>query len=321
MVKYIILIAFISNLYCDDLQYLVRTTPNESAFETTANKLNNPSDDGSKQINIGFRFPFNGKTFTKVRISSNGALRLKGNGDFDYENEELPYKKYSIYPYWDDLNPEDGGEIRYESNGSGAEQRLIVSWENIPHYNDGGSYSIQAVLYINGTIRFRYDANSDADGGRCFFMFCEGATIGVEEKNSRFDQYSYKNTIDQRKDVLYTPKRGVVKSSCVIKDPINNTTNPKRIPSATIRYALEIKNLYPSDMSETVVEDNLNSIFNYSSIKYLQIQNGLCDCLGVASANNNGANGSSDGVNPVRLDFGTIVSGDIKCGYFEVDIK
>ncbi|MBN2825336.1 MAG: hypothetical protein JXQ76_08435, partial [Campylobacterales bacterium] len=65
---------------------------------------------------------------------------------------------------------------------------------------------------------------------------------------------------------------------------------------------------------------------DYSSINYLQIQTGACDCLGVVSANNNGSNGTTSGVNPVRLDFGTIPNAtianpQIKCGYFEVEIN
>ena len=184
-------------------------------------------------------------------------------------------------------------------------------------------YTFQVVLYKSGDIRFRYDENSDANGKTCTMGWfgCNGATIGVEESNDRFDQYSYEEKIDQTKDVLYSPIRGVTKSSCVIKDPINGTTNPKRIPSATIRYALEVRNLSASNMTDVIVEDKISTIFNKRSIKYLQIQNGSCDCLGVSSANNNGTNGSSDGVNPIKLDFGTVVANSIECGYFEVDIK
>ncbi|MBD3794255.1 MAG: hypothetical protein IE889_08930 [Campylobacterales bacterium] len=36
----------------------------------------------------------------------------------------------------------------------------------------------------------------------------------------------------------------------------------------------------------------------------------------------NGANGTGDGINPIKLDFGTIASGSgVKCGYFEVKLK
>ena len=49
--------------------------------------------------------------------------------------------------------------------------------------------------------------------------------------------------------------------------------------------------------------------------------NGVCDCAGVASASNNGANGTGNGVSPVRLDYGAVGANSKECGYFEVDIK
>ena len=116
------------------------------------------------------------------------------------------------------------------------------------------------------------------------------------------------------------------KESCVIYDPVNNITNPKRIPGATIRYAIEINNTTGFDTNDTIVEDDLNNTFVYSTIRNLQIQDGSCDCTGVSSASNNGSNGTGNGTNPVRLDYGVIEKGTQdhprkKCGYFEVDIK
>ena len=329
MVKYILLVLFISQLYCDDLKYLKRTVVDETDFESASNIINNPTDNGSQTVAIGFNFPYNGDTFNYIAISSNGALRLKksstvsSDDDFKADNQELPYKNNSLYPYWYDLKPNFGGEIRYENKGN----KFIISWEDIPDNNMMmiQEYTFQVVLYKSGDIRFRYDKNSSA-GKKCMMMFIgwmcsDGATIGVEELANRYDQYSYKTVIDQEKDVLYLPIRSVSKDSCVIKDPINGTNHPKRIPSATIRYAIEVRNFSSSDMSDVIVEDRISTIFDRKSIKYLQIQNGSCDCLGVSSANNNGSNGSSDGVNPIKLDFGTVVANNIECGYFEVDIK
>ena len=43
--------------------------------------------------------------------------------------------------------------------------------------------------------------------------------------------------------------------------------------------------------------------------------------MGVSSASNNGVNGIGDGVNPVKLDYGSVSADSKECGYFEVDIK
>jgi uncharacterized repeat protein (TIGR01451 family) len=328
MVKFLIIILLINNLYGDELKYLKRTIVDETSFESASNEIADPSNNAPKEVNIGFDFPFNGSTFNKVKISSNGVLDLGNNGKFG-DNKKLPYKNNSIYPYWDKLRynklpPSKISKIKYETKGNGSNRYLVVSWEDVKPKSIfsymTSTLSFQAILYQDGSIRFRYDEN--AKGLICFFiMFCSGSTIGVEESNNRYDQYSYNQKIDTSKDVLYIPIRGVKKDSCVINDPYNQTTNPKRIPGATIRYAINVYNFSSSNMTDVIVEDKLSSIFNLKSIKYLQIQNGLCDCLGVTSANNNGANGSSDGVNPVKLDFETINANSQKCGYFEVNIK
>lgn len=129
-------------------------------------------------------------------------------------------------------------------------------------------------------------------------------------------------------DVCLVPDKyaDIHKSSCVISDPVNGTTNPKRIPGATIRYAIEVSSIANNNVDNSIVEDNLNASFDYSTIRNLQIQDGACDCLGVASASNNGINGTGNGVNPVKLDFGSVAAGSAatptqECGYFEVDIE
>jgi len=117
----------------------------------------------------------------------------------------------------------------------------------------------------------------------------------------------------------------ITKNSCVISDPINGTNNPKRIAGATIRYAMEVSNSGGAEATDVIATDNIDGSFDTSTIQNLQITSGACDCLGVASASNNGTNGSANGVTPVKLDFTNILGGTatnptLKCGYFEVEV-
>jgi len=334
-IKFIVLFLYLFtiNSYSNSLQYLNRTLENQTPFDTVSKKWRRVSDDDTKKLDLGFDFPFNGTSYSSIRISSNGALTFGSDGDFPYENEDMPYRDISVFPYWDDLNPSKGGKIKYGQLDKNKEsERFVVSWEDVPHYNDSGSYTFQVVLYKNGNIRFRYDENSDADGTLCGDG-CQdygnnGATIGLQEDSSHYDRYSYDSAIDKTKDVLYYPpfELQMNKSSCVIDDPVNGTTNPKRIPNATIRYAIEVQNSGSADVNNVIVTDKLNSEFDLNSISNLQIKNEACDCLGISSASSNGTNGSANGENPVKLDFGIISNGTnssptIECGYFEVKIK
>jgi hypothetical protein len=117
------------------------------------------------------------------------------------------------------------------------------------------------------------------------------------------------------------PYPTISKTSCVIKDPVLGTTKPKRIPGATIRYAIEVKNPNSSTINNVIVTDNVTSYFESDTIKFLQIKNGNCDCTGVTSNSDNGSNGTGVGENPVKLDYGNISGSATECGYFEVDIK
>jgi hypothetical protein len=330
----LILFLLLSLSVYGDLQYLTRSITTQTAFESTNKRWWYPRDDTSKRVNIGFDFPFNGNSYNKIRINTNGALTFGSNGYFDYKNQALSYKELSIYPYWYDFNPERGGSIRYGNLGTGDDKRLVITWQDLPRYKNSNNYSVQVVLYADGSIRFRYDSSTDAwsevnsTGCSRHNWTCKGATIGVEEDSSHYDEYSYNHSIDPLLDILYSPIKNIdiTKSSCVIKDSINGVNNPKRIPNATLRYTFEITYRGGIDATDVIINDKLSDKFDFSTIKHLQIQDGICDCLGVTSTDNNGVNGSDDGTNPVKLDFGTVRLGSItnptkECGYFEVNIK
>jgi len=190
------------------LVYLQRTTTPETSFDNPANTWN-AGDDTTNNVSIGFSFPFNGNTYTNVYITSNGTLSFSDNSH-DFHNKKLNTSdaKYDIYPYWDDLNPATGGTIRYGKLGSGSQERFVVWWDQVKRYKNSGSLSLQVVLYPDGSIRFRYLVGSNADGtyiGSTYGSDRDGATIGVKEDATHYDQYAYDTLIDQDNDVLYSP--------------------------------------------------------------------------------------------------------------------
>jgi len=119
------------------------------------------------------------------------------------------------------------------------------------------------------------------------------------------------------------PYPGITKTSCVIDDPVNGTSHPKRIPGATIRYAIEVNNPNTSTVSNAIVSDTVDNVhFDTATISNLKIDGShTCNCLNPTSAGANGGDGSANDVNPVKLDFDTVAAGATECGYFEVKIK
>jgi hypothetical protein len=80
-----------------------------------------------------------------------------------------------VAPFWDDLDPSQGGGVYVSYHGD----RIIVSWENVPHKRGTvGGMSFQVHLVDDGRIEFHYartrvGAPGTADDGA-------GATIGIQ---------------------------------------------------------------------------------------------------------------------------------------------
>ncbi len=514
--RWIIIYLLLTASLFADLQYLAESTGpdlngNSQGFETVNNNYSQNYQRSGQQLDdsldenvpIGFAFPFNGSTYTQIIISSNGALYFRSSGAFNNNTERSVAAHYNnvhlntnsgsnyamdnaLFPYWDDLNPNQGGSIKYGTIGSGSGQHFVVSWENVPHYNNSGAYSFQVALYKDGTIIYRYDRNSDADGS--------SATIGAKENSSHYHEYSYNTSINQDNDLVYRPyrhlshivpscvtptlkigmstyntngygsypkdpyeyqaliqnyatntklfgsgyqdnidgsgnpygsnddylsifkgylyapdtgiykvgvdgddavevyiddllitgwygghgrhnheeyaintyiqagwhkisyhhqERGggdnyylywqrpggnmekvpasrfyhcgpiVTKTSCIINDPVNASSNPKRIPGGIIRYAVEVDNTHfdAVKMDNVLTTDSLDSHFDTNTISNLKIDGShACDCLNPTSTGANGSNGGVSG-NEVKLDYDNVDANTTECGYFEVQIK
>jgi hypothetical protein len=102
-------------------------------------------------------------------VCSNGWISFTST-IADYWNLPLldPYSPENfVGPFWDDLNPLDGGQIWYYTDDSLA----VVSWINVPAYGGGGPYTFQVILRSNGTITYNYSSMGYPD---------DSATIGIQ---------------------------------------------------------------------------------------------------------------------------------------------
>jgi len=218
-------------------KYIVAQTPLEYPSNNWA-----ASDDASIQVNLGFVFPFGSAgNITQLYINSNGGL---ANAYWKvYNNNALSVSSPSVViaPYWDDIYRRNG-TIKYGTFGTAPNRHFVAAWTDTPRYSNSGKCTFQVVLYENGDIRFRYSTSSvSCDGG----SGKGSATVGIQESSSVYIQHSYNVSIDLTKDILFTNPRAKInlsKSSSVISDPVNNTTNPKAIPGAFVEYVLQAKN-------------------------------------------------------------------------------
>ena len=141
-------------------------------------------DDDFAEVPLGGNFSFYEIDYANVFVSSNGFLSF-GNGTGgcpscdDYAPDEFPDPddpNNMIAPLWNDLNPEDGGNITYKYVMN-MPDKFITQWTAVPDFGSDGNNTntFQVALYFeSGCIEFRYGSLTLNPGS---------ATIGVENIN------------------------------------------------------------------------------------------------------------------------------------------
>ncbi len=158
----------------------------------TATGLN---DDGEINVTMPFEFNLYGTVSRTIRIGANGAIRFnQTSGNVGATNRNLPRAGVGllISPYWDDLFPENTGEIYYETKGTAPNRRFVVQWQTVEHFDlTGPTITFEAILY-EGTnnIDFVY---ADTDFGNVSYNDATTATIGIQDGSDNL-QYSFNTT-------------------------------------------------------------------------------------------------------------------------------
>ncbi|MGA1871638.1 MAG: carboxypeptidase regulatory-like domain-containing protein, partial [bacterium] len=126
-------------------------------------------DDCNEEVNLEFTFPFYGNDFNTVFVSSNGFITL-GEGSDPFTNYPLPSNNAPanmIACFWDDLNPDAGGEVYFQGDGDKA----VIQFDKVINTDETGTYTFQVILYANGIIRCYYKE---------MFGDVSSATIGIQ---------------------------------------------------------------------------------------------------------------------------------------------
>ena len=154
-------------------------------------------DDDHAMVTDPFSFPFYDDAHTTIAIGSNGSIYFQ-DATQDYQNMAIPCTDVSgvhqfLAVYWDDLNPSVVGEIYYQIKGDGPDRRLIVQWDDVPHYSsvDGGTF--QAIVYeASGDMVLQF---LDTDFGDAGLNSGASATAGVQDSTGKGVQYSFNQAI------------------------------------------------------------------------------------------------------------------------------
>lgn len=127
-------------------------------------------DQLSASLPIGFNFTFYCNNYSNFMISSNGFITFEAaainNGCCTGQllpNTVAPNDLVSFA--WDDLDPSSGGTIDYFTTGSAPNRKLVMNFNNVPHFSGGGGpVTSQVVLYESSNMVEIYTASMVTDG-------------------------------------------------------------------------------------------------------------------------------------------------------------
>jgi len=177
---------------------------------------------------------------------------------------------------------------------------------------DRGSIALTATAVKDGGTTVMTDDSSNADDKAAVdIVFAEEAGEAAGDA-----QYDGKHSALSAYEVV-TATIDVAKSSCIVSDPVNGTTNPKRIPGATVRYAIDISNTGSADTEGATLKDTLQADLTYVSG---EIRDAACDCATPAGTVIAADTVSNSG-QVVTAAFGTVAASTHECAYITTTIK
>lgn len=108
----------------------------------------------------GFAFSFYGRRFPGIWIHGNGLLTLaRGEPGFSADYQLFKSTPPLVAPFWADLNPA-AAQAPGGIYAMTRDDRVSVTWKDIPGGSHPGRNTFQAVLFASGIIGFAYDSLS-----------------------------------------------------------------------------------------------------------------------------------------------------------------
>lgn len=157
-----------------------------------------------------------------------------------------------------------------------------------------------------GTITETTGANTA--GKDTVFADIAGVTGDVARDASHSDNDDY---------TVQTATLAVTKTSRVISDPLNNTTNPKLIPGAVVEYCIAVANTGSVAATTVLITDPVPGQLTYDSVFGIKlggtVTGGICDA--------NGATGGSYAAPNVSGSIASIATSDTRTLVFRATVN
>ena len=130
----------------------------------TANDLG-LGDDTFAFVPLDFTFTFYGIDYTGIFVGSNGFSDSLG---------EFLSQEPRIAPAWDDWSPNAGGQV----TAKGDANSMVVTWDGVPSFTNGGVNTFSTTLYANGNIDLTIDSITSPEGNGIIVGLSPGGNLG-----------------------------------------------------------------------------------------------------------------------------------------------
>jgi len=123
-----------------------------------------------------------GTEFSGFYVGSNGYITFDGP-DTSYRGDLFThFCMKRISGLFNDLDPSAGGAVSYKQ----LEDRVVVTWQDVPQRGTGNHNTFQVEMYFDGTIRLAW---LEIDAETCLVGVSDGRGLPVDVYETDFSQY------------------------------------------------------------------------------------------------------------------------------------
>ncbi len=138
-------------------------------ISATGTEVTLSDDEVSAALPIGFEFGFYENLYTEFYISSNGFITFSDEGDDGCcSGQTLPdtNEPNNLIAYdWTDINPTEGGTIRYTTMGTSPNRIAIIDFDAVHYYDTTPDATTTQIKLFEGTNRIEIHGTSTFDAG------------------------------------------------------------------------------------------------------------------------------------------------------------
>ena len=147
-----------------------------SSGVTTVTSLNG-QDDASTAISMPFDFSYFGRSYSTVRVCTNGFAQFGASSSSTFSNTTLPQSGTNdgiVAVHWDDLHVNQGA-IRHWSSGTAPNRVFYLLWDGVAHFSNRNATLTFQVQFHETTGKI-VTAHLSSSG-----FYANGYTVGLDE--------------------------------------------------------------------------------------------------------------------------------------------